>query len=49
MHFSQSYMSVVLRLAGQKFLEEEKQELITWCKVRAVWMVLKNFPLELFK
>jgi hypothetical protein len=50
MHFSPSCMSVVLlRVAGQKFIEAEKQELITWYKVRVVWMVLRNFPLELFK
>jgi len=49
MHFGQSYTSVVLRVAGQKFLEAEKEELITCGKVRTVWMVLRNFPLELFK
>jgi hypothetical protein len=36
-------------LAGQKFLEVEKQVTVTWRKVGTAWMVLRNLQLELFR
>ena len=33
--------------AGQKFLEVEKQAIVTWCEVGTVWKMLGYFPLEL--
>jgi len=35
-------------LVGQKFLQMEKQVIITCCKIRTVWRMLENFPVELF-
>ena len=35
-------------LAGQKFLQMEQQLIITCWKIRTVWRMLENFPVELF-
>jgi len=38
----------LMLVVGQKFLEVEKQVLITLCEVGTAWRMLKNFPLKLF-
>lgn len=37
----------LLRLVGRKFLEVEKQVVITWSMVGALWRMFGIFPLEI--
>jgi hypothetical protein len=41
-------MVTLQTITDQKFVEVEKDMIITWSKFGTIWRMLKNFPLKLF-